>query len=434
MRYQVTKMVGDRTKAEGKRPARLRPARKRAARRDLLLDEAARRINAQGAGAIVLNDIAEQVGLSRNALYYYVADRADLVFGCYLRTCEAMTNDLVAAHEQGADPAERLRLFIEASLDFDRPEQAVLTDIDFLPEPQRGLIRAHNARNTAALMDMIGEGVRTGAFRPCEVEVAAQCLIGMISWARLAAGWMDRRDDRAARRQMTIAIGDLMLHGFSAAADAETACAIDVETLTARPFNAFDRSQTNEIKITQLIAAASRLFNRRGIDGASLDEISASVGATKGAVYHYFDDKPDLVVRCYRRAFQLYDLFMDTAVSRGRTGFEKAMMVLHFNVQAQAGPLSPLMLQPGRLSLPAAEMDRFSAASKRLRMASTRSLRRGVADGSCRPMDCAVAGEVAAGIFLWLPKWLPENYPLSPMRLADEITRLIGLGLEVRAA
>src|SRR5512139_991549 len=109
--------------------AKLKPARKRAARRDLLLDEAARRINAQGAGAIVLNDIAEQVGLSRNALYYYVADRADLVFRCYLRACEAMTDDLVSAHEQGGDPAERLALFIETSLAFGRPEQALLTDI-----------------------------------------------------------------------------------------------------------------------------------------------------------------------------------------------------------------------------------------------------------------------------------------------------------------
>ncbi len=415
------------------RPARGRPARK-PARRDLLLDEAARRINAQGAGAIVINDIAEQVGLSRNALYYYVADRADLVFRCYLRACEAMTDDLVAAHEQGGDPSTRIRLFVEASLAFDRPEQTVLSDIDFLPEPQRGVIRAHNARNVEALKDLIGEGVRAAAFRPCDVEVAAQALIGMIAWARLAAGWLDYRDSRAARRRMIVTIVDLFLHGFSADPNAATDGAIDVEVLTARPFNAFDRRQTNEIKITQLIAAASRLFNRRGIDGASLDEIGASVGATKGAVYHYFDDKSDLVVRCYRRAFELYDLFMDTAVASGRTGFERAMLSLHLNVQAQAGPLSPLMLQPGRLSLPADEMARITAASKRLRMTSTRSLRHGVTDGSCRAMDSAVAGEVAAGIFLWLPKWLPEDYALSPMRLADEINRLIGLGLEVRAA
>lgn len=413
-------------------PGRVKPARKRAARRDLLLDEAARRINAQGAGAIVLNDIAEQVGLSRNALYYYVADRADLVFRTYLRACETMTDDLVSAHEQGLDPAERLRVFIRTSLAFERPAQAVLSDIDFLPEPQRGLIREHHDRNVAHLQAMISQGVAEGAFRPCETEVAAQALIGMLSWARLSAGWLGYRDGRAARRRMIAAISDLFLGGFGAGPAVGGRCEIDVEALTARPFNAFDRRQTNEIKITQLIAAASRLFNRRGIDGTSLDEISAAVGATKGAVYHYFDDKADLVVRCYRRAFDLYDVFMDTAVATGKTGFERALICLHLNVQAQAGPLSPLMLQPGRTALPSEEVARFTQSSRKLRMTSTRSLRQGVADGSCRPCDCTFAAEVAAGIFLWLPKWLPEAYPLSPIKIADEVTNLFALGLETR--
>jgi AcrR family transcriptional regulator len=412
------------------RPSRVKPARKRAARRDLLLDEAARRINAQGAGAIVLNDIAEQVGLSRNALYYYVADRADLVFRCYLRACEATADNLATAYDKGTDPSDRIRRFVEGELDFDQPEQAVLTDIDYLPEPQRRLIEEYQARNVSALQWLLTEGITEGAFRPCETEIAAQSLTGLISWTRLSAGWLDHRDDRKARRRASAAISDLFLGGFSADPLAETRCAIDVEVLVTRPYNAFDRKQTNEIKIGQLIAAASRLFNRRGIDGVSLEEISASVGATKGAVYHYFDDKADLVVRCYRRAFELYDLIMDTSIRTGRTGLERALMTLHLNVQAQAGPLSPLMLQPGRLSLPAEELERISRASKRLRIASTRNLRQGIADGSCRPGDSTFMGEVAAGIFLWLPKWLPENYPLSPMRIADEITDLIAHGIK----
>jgi AcrR family transcriptional regulator len=415
--------------SKGQPRERQAKGRKRAARRDLLLEEAARRINAQGAGAIVLNDIAEQVGLSRNTLYYYVADRADLVFRCYLRACEATADDLALAHELGADPADRIRRFVAAELDFERPAQAVLTDVDYLPEPQRGMIREQQGRNLAALQGLIADGVDAGAFRACDTEIAAQTLLGLLSWARLSAGWLDYRDDRAARRRAIAAIADLFLNGFAADPEAETRCAISADTLVARPFNAFDRQQTNEVKIGQLIAAASRLFNRRGIDGVSLDEISASVGATKGAVYHYFDDKADLVVRCYRRAFELFDLFMDTAVSAGRTGFERALISLHLNVQAQASGLSPLMLQPGRLSLPADELARFSAASRRLRLTSTRNMRQGLADGTCRAVDASFASDVAAGIFLWLPKWLPEGYPLSPVQIADEIANLVALGV-----
>ena len=414
-----------------RRPAR--EATKRVAKRDLLLEEAALRINAQGAGSIVLHEIAEKVGLSRNTLYYYVADRADLVFRCYLRTCETTAENLAMAHETGVDPEDGIRRFIAAELDFDRPAQALLTDIDYLPEPQRSLIRDHQGRGIVALQGLIADGVAAGRFRACETEIAAQALVGMISWARLSSGWLGYRDDRAARRRAIAAIADLFLNGFAASPDQTTHIDLNAETLVARPFNAFDRQQTNEIKIGQLITAASRLFNRRGLDGVTLDEISASVGATKGAVYHYFDDKADLVVRCYRRAFELYDLFMDTAVRQGRTGYERTMISLHLNVQAQAGGLSPLMLQPGRMSLPAEDVARFSQSSQRLRLTSARNLRQGVADGTCRAPDAPFVGDMAAGIFLWLPKWLPDNYPLSPIQIADEIAELVGQGLLKRS-
>lgn len=413
---------------------RPRPARKRAARRDLLLNEAARSINALGAGSIVLHEIAERVGLSRNALYYYVTDRADLVFRTYLRACETMADDLGLASEQGGNPAERLSLFVHSSLVFGRPDQAVLSDIDYLPEPQRGLIAEHHRRNVAHLQDMITEGVTSGVFRPCDSEIAAQALIGMLSWSRLAAEWLGYRDGKAARRRMANAITDLLLNGIALDPQASSLCDIDVETLVLQSYNAFDRRQISEVKTTQLIAAASRLFNRRGVDGASMDEISAAVGATKGALYHYFDDKADLVVQCYSRAFALYEVFMQAATSRGKNGFEWAMICLHLNVQAQAGPLSPLMPQPGRAALPEEAMAKFSLTSRKLRMTSARSLRQGMHDGTCRPCDCAFVSEVVAGIFLWLPKWLPDGYPLSPMQIADELSNLFAQGLKVRTA
>ena len=403
---------------------------KRAAKRERLLAQAARQINAMGAGAIVINDIAEQVGLSRNTLYYYVSDRADLVFRCYERACESFTDDLVAAEDASSQPSEVIAAFVERQLDFDRPPQAVLSDVEFLPPPQQAVIGEQQARNVAALQAVMADAVEAGVFRPCNTEIAAQSLIGMISWARLSAGWMGRTDSRAMRRRSAAAIIDIVLNGFASGPRPPPLCDIEVDRRTARPFNAFDRRQTNEVKIDQLIAAASRLFNRRGIDGASLDDVAAMVGATKGAVYHYFDDKADLVTRCYRRAFELYDLFMATATRTGQSGFEKAIITTHLNIQAQAGPVSPLMPQPGRMALPEADREAFTRAGNRLRIASTRHIRRGMADGSCRPCDAALVSEMAAGIFLWLPKWLPENHPLSPIQIADETCAFLAFGLQ----
>jgi AcrR family transcriptional regulator len=44
-----------------------------------------------------------------------------------------------------------------------------------------------------------------------------------------------------------------------------------------------------------IVAAATKLFTKQGIEATSLDRIAAEVGLTKGAVYSTFDGKDDLV-------------------------------------------------------------------------------------------------------------------------------------------
>jgi AcrR family transcriptional regulator len=409
-------------------PPRHAPA-KHAVKREALLDEAARQINDLGAGAVSLNAIATTVGLSRNALYYYVTDRADLAFRCYLRTCETTTEDLAIAYEEGANAAARIRTYVERMLTLDRAPRAILSDQDFLPEPQRATIADLNQRNVETLQNLITDGVSEGLFRPVHAEIAAQALLGMLNWTQLSSKWLGHRDGRAARKRAALTICDIFFNGLSTSQGKTFACPIDVGLLTARPFNAFDRAQATQEKMAQLMGAASRLFNRRGLDGASLDDISASVGATKGAVYHYFDDKTDLITRCYERAFDLYDLFMETALTGRGSGLERSLTILHLNCQAQAGPTPPLMLQPGLFSLPEIHRARFVAQSQRLWRGSQKMIRQGLADGSCRPCDAATVSEVTAGAFLWLPKWLPEDYALPATDVADQICSLFSAGI-----
>jgi AcrR family transcriptional regulator len=51
---------------------------------------------------------------------------------------------------------------------------------------------------------------------------------------------------------------------------------------------------------TKLIQAAEKVFAERGIPGASLDEIAAQAGLTKGAVYSNFASKEELIEEVLR--------------------------------------------------------------------------------------------------------------------------------------
>lgn len=55
----------------------------------------------------------------------------------------------------------------------------------------------------------------------------------------------------------------------------------------------------------RLISEATRLFAAQGFEGTSVQEIVIAAGVTKGAMYHYFDSKDDLLHEIYGRVLRM---------------------------------------------------------------------------------------------------------------------------------
>src|SRR5271165_757285 len=56
------------------------------------------------------------------------------------------------------------------------------------------------------------------------------------------------------------------------------------------------RQESKEVTRMRLIEAAERVFIRKGIDDASVDEISEAAGYSRGAFYSNFEDKEQLLL------------------------------------------------------------------------------------------------------------------------------------------
>ena len=55
----------------------------------------------------------------------------------------------------------------------------------------------------------------------------------------------------------------------------------------------------------RLLAVATRLFAEKGFEATSVQEIVESAGVTKGAMYHYFASKDDLLFEIYHRLLMM---------------------------------------------------------------------------------------------------------------------------------
>jgi AcrR family transcriptional regulator len=400
-------------------------------RLNALLDAAAAEFNLYGVAGASLSRIARGVGLTRAALYYYVESREDLAFRCYRRACGVMADDLASARKAGRDGLARVRGFIERTLDPSRPAGVVPADVACLEAARRAEIESVHGRNAAQLRKFIEDGIRDGSVRPCDAEVAAQAILGMVFWAPLAGEWTPGAGEDV-HRHAARSIAELVTDGVAADPDEPVECPLDVESLAFRPGNAFDREAAAAIKVELLTRAASRLFNHRGIDGASLDEVTQALGATKGAFYQYFRDKGTLVAECHKRAQRLSVAIADAAAKLGRNGKERGLIGLHLLTQAYASDLAPLAPLTGLEALPAKARGPIMKRAQELQQRYEGFSRDGVADGSYRPFEVRTLSTTGAGVFAWIPRWRRDDDPRPARAIADEMVALFARGLRSR--
>jgi AcrR family transcriptional regulator len=401
----------------------------RESRRAQLLDEAAQEFNARGISGASFARIAGRMGLTRAALYYYVRDSDELIVQCYRRSCETMADDLENAAAAPGDGFEHIVAFVRLALDVERPPRAVLSELDHLEGRARNQITAAHRTNVERLRTMLKDGMRDGSIRMCDDEVVAQTLVGTIAWIPLSIDWVEGTD--ATYRSRTVAsLIDVLANGQ--AADRETAFQpnVRIADFFSRPAGAFDREGSAAAKVEELLMRASQLFNHRGIEGVSLDDVAAEVGATKGVLYHYFRNKTDLVVRCYKRAFTLYERFADAAEAAGCNGLERAFTGMYLNIEAHLCGLSPLIQMVGVEALPAATRRDITHRARKLQRRFEGFGKQGLADGSFRDIDFDAVAQLGAGAFQWLPKWVPTNDTRATGAIAAETMALFAKGLK----
>jgi AcrR family transcriptional regulator len=98
------------------------------------------------------------------------------------------------------------------------------------------------------------------------------------------------------------------------------------------------RQQTRDA----VLAAAGRVFAKRGFHGASLDAIAEDAGVTRGAVYYNFADKEELFLelldrRCAERAQDLREVFAGTEPSDVDAAGRQAQLAARHALDAMTG-------------------------------------------------------------------------------------------------
>lgn len=201
----------------------LRPARRNSsaraegrklAKRLAILRGAARAFRAHGYAATGMREIAREAELSLGVLYYYFASKTELLYFCQDYSLDCMLE--VARHALSGyvpHPGQRLRTIIDAQLRLMLDEldgAAAHLEVDALPPSLRARVVKKRDRYEQAVRRIVADGVRSGAFVPCDPKLVTRAILGALNWT---ARWY-RPDGEQPPAAVASAFADYLVRGL----------------------------------------------------------------------------------------------------------------------------------------------------------------------------------------------------------------------------
>src|SRR5215217_2109775 len=158
-------------------------------RHDDLVAVAAKVFRARGYRATTLEEVADALGVTRAALYYYVATKQALLEEICARSMDNVEAALREVQEV-PDAGERLRAFArQLALNTGTDAARVFfRDAKELQPEVRQKLRDRAHRITRGAEEILESGIAAGQFRPIDVHVAAPALLATLNslpdWVR----------------------------------------------------------------------------------------------------------------------------------------------------------------------------------------------------------------------------------------------------------
>jgi len=156
-----------------------------AAKRDRILKVAAACFNEKGFSGTSLKDVAKRLHLTDAALYYYVPNKEELVYQCYLRAGELGVEAMQRAIADGDSGIEQARLYIRYHVGImvgERGPLAIMSEIPSLKRAHRNEILQISRRHSRNFERILEAGIGDGSIAACDLRMTGNAIMGAINW------------------------------------------------------------------------------------------------------------------------------------------------------------------------------------------------------------------------------------------------------------
>ena len=175
------------------------------------------------------------------------------------------------------------------------------------------------------------------------------------------------------------------------------------------------------------MAAAARVFERRGYADATLDDIAAEAGVSKPTVYQYVSSKQRLLETIVEQAiYPLREGIEQIVGSTAGAGDKlEAYVRLHVNSAARYRAYY-LVLMADQHQLSPQGLRNYQSWARQVNRSAEQLLRQGVDEGLVRPdIDIPIAVNLLNSALTSIARWYHPTDRLKPDQIHDQVMKIL---------
>ena len=202
---------------------------------------------------------------------------------------------------------------------------------------------------------------------------------------------------------------------------------------SSAPRKAFASRRRDPItKREAVLKTAAELFIEKSYGRTSMNDVAERLRITKPALYHYFHNKEDILLGCYRWGTSVIEANLNKIEAQCGTGLEKVAAFIRSYADAMTMNFGRCVMRLDEGDLSADARAEVRAYKRKIDGRLRTFIQAGIGDGSITPCDPKIAAFSIAGALNWIVMWYEPEGPLSAEEIGSQFARTFVHGLSGR--
>jgi TetR/AcrR family transcriptional regulator len=174
-----------------------------------VLREASISFNRRGYHGTSLEDVAQRLGVTKAALYYYFPNKQAVLKACFDHVIREGMDNVALARRANVNGREKVKIVLSNFLEHLVSEMSVsvaMMEEDALPPDDLAEVKAKRDEFEEALRGFLREGIEDGSIVSCDPKLAGFVLLGAVNWV---PRWF-KNDGQWSSKQMAQAVTEML--------------------------------------------------------------------------------------------------------------------------------------------------------------------------------------------------------------------------------